>query len=74
MIPEFIFKIQPSPFGKAIGETLEKSTQPVVAGGTQWAHDRLRAGWDTGGRNLYDYSGRLLADMLELMGKARSGR
>jgi hypothetical protein len=52
MIPEFVFSIKPSPWGKAIGEGLSggKTGQLVGAGVNQGVHDLMKTGsgkaWD----------------------------
>lgn len=77
MIPEFIFKIKPSPWGKAIGEPLAKFGQTVEAGTNQAIHNKLNAAWDTNiktgtNQDPRSRSGKYLGDIMELLGKARS--
>jgi hypothetical protein len=55
MVPEFIFMIKPSPWGKAIGEGLDVKNMPVVGGvirGTQQEAEKRIGGQvlDTGGQ------------------------
>jgi len=56
MIPEFIFSIKPSPWGKAIGEGLNVSRNPAIGFGAGLATDmsigKLRKQWNA--RNIQE--------------------
>lgn len=77
LVPEFVFKIKPSPFGAAIGEQLSAVTQPFVAGGTQLTHDAVQSRYKTqkaagGTPDRRAYVGQKFGNILEIMGKAKS--
>jgi len=62
MIPEFIFKIQPSPFGKAIGEGLGEVATPLQKGGKMVVdagkfYAGTEIGKGSGGRGLFGVIG-----------------
>jgi hypothetical protein len=41
LIPQVIFQLKPSPFGQAIGQSLEGPTKLIKATGQQYAHDQF---------------------------------
>ncbi|HOZ80805.1 MAG TPA: hypothetical protein PK370_01130 [Candidatus Woesebacteria bacterium] len=71
LVPQLIFALKPSPWGQAIGDSLSKTAQPYQVGATQFVHDQAAARYATGNRDLRAGAGRLFADILESMGKAR---
>ncbi|MDD4784910.1 MAG: hypothetical protein PHH12_00420, partial [Candidatus Shapirobacteria bacterium] len=53
MIPEFIFQIKPSPWGKAIGEGFTpygKNINRVIGGGAKYGANKVATQWETDGK------------------------
>ncbi|MFA5895139.1 MAG: hypothetical protein WC851_05185 [Candidatus Shapirobacteria bacterium] len=74
MIPEFIFSIKPSPWGKAIGEsfTMGKTGQLIGAGANQGVHDLMQKGSEKAWDSRLTGALKLGAQAMELTGRAKS--